>query len=81
MGAKNGQNGRQKGGQTLQTLIGRFTNFTPLNTPINQVLMLIKDDGALAFPGKLKGDPSKRSRVNIADSTAITATTHPNAMT
>ena len=40
----------------------RFTNFTPLNTPIDQVLMQIKDEGALIFPGKLKGDPSKRPR-------------------
>ncbi|XP_065620089.1 uncharacterized protein LOC136063514 [Quercus suber] len=41
---------------------GRFTSFTPLTTPIDQVLMQIKDEGALTFPGKLKGDPSKRSR-------------------
>ena len=42
--------------------IGRFTSFTPLNTPIDQVLMQIKNEGALTFPGKLKGDPSKRFR-------------------
>ena len=41
---------------------GRFTSFSPLTTPINQVLMQIKDKGALTFPGKLKGDPNKRSR-------------------
>ena len=41
---------------------GRFTSFTPLTTPIDQVLMQIKDKGALTFPGKLKGDPNKRSR-------------------
>ena len=41
---------------------GRFTSFTPLNTLIDQVLMQIKDEGALTFLGKLKGDPSKRSR-------------------
>ncbi|XP_075665876.1 uncharacterized protein LOC142635628 [Castanea sativa] len=41
---------------------GRFTNFTPLTTPIDQVLMQIKDEGALTFPGKLKGDPNKRPR-------------------
>ena len=29
---------------------------------IDQVLMQIKDEGALTFPGKLKGDPNKRSR-------------------
>ena len=42
--------------------IGRFMNFTPLNTPIDQVLIQIKDEGALTFPGKLKGNPSKRFR-------------------
>ena len=41
---------------------GRFTSFTPLTTPINQVLMQIKDEGTLIFPGKLKGDPNKRSK-------------------
>ena len=41
---------------------GRFTRFTPLNTLIDQVLMQIKDEGALTFPSKLKGDPSKWSR-------------------
>ena len=41
---------------------GRFTSFTPLNTPLDQVLMQIKDEGALTFPGKLKSDPIKQSR-------------------
>ena len=41
---------------------GRFTSFTPLNAPLDQVLMQIKDEGTLAFLGKLKSDPSKRSR-------------------
>ena len=41
---------------------GRFISFTPLNAPIDQVLMQIKDKEALTFPGKLKSDPSKRSR-------------------
>ena len=41
---------------------GRFTNFTPLNVPLDQVLMQIKDEGTLTFPGKLKSDPTKRSR-------------------
>ena len=41
---------------------GRFTSFTPLNTPLEQVLMQIKDEGALTFSGKLKSDPTKRSR-------------------
>ena len=41
---------------------GRFTSFTPLTAPIDQVLMQIKDEEALTFPRKLKSDPNKRSR-------------------
>ena len=41
---------------------GRFTSFTPLTAPIDQVLMQIKDEGALTLPEKLKNDPNKRSR-------------------
>ena len=37
-------------------------SFTPLIARINQVLMQIKDEEALTFPGKLKGDPNKRSK-------------------
>ena len=40
----------------------RTTNFTPLNAPLDQVLMQIRDDPALAWPGKLKGDPNKRPK-------------------
>ena len=42
--------------------MGKFTSFTLLIALIDQVLMQIKDKGALTFPGKLKGDPNKRSR-------------------
>ena len=38
---------------------GRFTTFTSLTAPIDQVLMQIKDEEALTYPGKLKGDPNK----------------------
>ena len=38
------------------------TNFTPLNTPLDQVLMQIRDDPSLAWPGKLKADPNKRPK-------------------
>ena len=41
---------------------GRFTSFTPLTAPIDQVLMQIKDEGTLMFHGKLKGDPNKGPR-------------------
>ena len=40
----------------------KFTIFTPLTTLIDQVLMQIKDGGALTFPSKLKGDPNKKCR-------------------
>ena len=33
-----------------------------MNAPLDQVLMQIKDEGALTFLGKLKSDPTKRSR-------------------
>ena len=42
--------------------IGKFMSFTSLTAPINQVLMQIKDEGALIFLGKLKGDSNKRPR-------------------
>ena len=40
----------------------KFTSFTPLTVLIDQVLMQIKDEGALTFPSKLKGDPNKRPK-------------------
>ena len=46
----------------LKPLGGRFTNFTPVNAPLDQVLMQIKDEGTLTFPGKLQSDPTKQSR-------------------
>ena len=42
--------------------IGKFMSFTPLTALIDQVLMRIKDEGALTFLDKLKGDPNKRSK-------------------
>ena len=36
--------------------------YTPLNTPLKQVLMQIKDDPSLKWPKKMKGDPNKRNR-------------------
>ena len=42
--------------------IGRFTSFIPLIAPIDQVLMQIKDERALTFLIKLKGNPNKRFR-------------------
>ena len=36
--------------------------YTPLNVPLEQVLMQIKDDLSLKWPKKMKGDPNKRNR-------------------
>ena len=60
---------------------GSFTSFTPLTAPINQVLMQIKDEGALTFPSKLKGDPNKKPKTSTAVSTMITVITCPIATT
>ena len=38
---------------------GRFTSFTPLIAPIDQVLMQVKDEKVLTYPGKLNGDPNR----------------------
>ena len=61
-GRKMARTGDKRKDKRFKPPTRRFTNFTPLNTPIDQVLMQIKDKGALTFPSKLKGDPSKRSR-------------------
>ena len=62
MGQKMARMGDKRDNRRSKPPTGRFTNFTPLNTLIDQVLIQIKDEGVLKFPGKLKGDPSKRSR-------------------
>ena len=61
-GRKVARTGDQRDERRPKPPIGKFTNFTPLTAPIDQVLMQIKDEGALTFPGKLKGDPNKRPR-------------------
>ena len=40
----------------------RNQQYTPLNTPLEQVLMQIKDDPSLKWPKKMKGDPNKHNR-------------------
>ena len=54
--------GDKRDDQRSRPLTRRFTNFTPLNTSIDQILMQIKDERALTFLSKLKGDPSKRPK-------------------
>ncbi|XP_059654509.1 uncharacterized protein LOC132301255 [Cornus florida] len=42
--------------------LGRYNNYTPLNTSIEQVFLQIQDDASLKWLTKLKTDPTKRSR-------------------
>ncbi|XP_023884752.1 uncharacterized protein LOC136066970 [Quercus suber] len=60
-GRKMVRTGERKDDRRSKPPTWRFTSFTPLTTPIDQVLMQIKDEGALTFHGKLKGDPNKQS--------------------
>ena len=41
---------------------GRFTSFTPLTIPVDQVFYHIQDDPALKWIGKLRKSPDKRDR-------------------
>ena len=43
-------------------LSARNQQYTPLNVPLEQVLMQIKDDPSLKWQEKMKGDPNKRNR-------------------
>ncbi|XP_030925105.1 uncharacterized protein LOC115952173 [Quercus lobata] len=61
-GRKKARTGDRTDERHPKPLGGRFTSFTPLTAPTDQVLMQIKDEEALTFPGKLKSDPNKRSR-------------------
>ena len=40
----------------------RNQQYTPLNAPLEQVLMQIKDNLSLKWPKKMKGDPNKRNQ-------------------
>ena len=61
-GRKKPRTGDRRDERRPKPLGGRFTSFTLLNAPLDQVLMQIKDERTLTFLGKLKSDPSKRSR-------------------
>ena len=61
-GRKKPRTGERRDERRLKPLGGRFTSFTSLNAPLDQVLIQIKDEGTLTFLGKLKSKPSKRSR-------------------
>ncbi|XP_050264278.1 uncharacterized protein LOC126708533 [Quercus robur] len=49
-GRKKARTGDRRDERHPKPLGGRFTSFTPLTAPIDQVLMQIKDEEALTFP-------------------------------
>lgn len=53
----------------------RTVNFMSLNTPLDQVLMQIRDDTTLTWPNKLKGDPNKKPRNKYYHFQAMKVTT------
>ena len=59
----------------------RSQHYTPLNAPLDQVLMQIKNNPSLKWPEKIKGDPNKRNKNNIAASIEIMGMTRTTAMT
>ena len=61
-GRKKSRTGDRRDERRPKPSRGRFTSFISLNALLDQVFMQIKDEGTLTFPGKLKSDPSKRSR-------------------
>ncbi len=46
----------------MTTPTRKFSSFTPLNTPIDQLLMQIQDDPSLRWPGKIHSDPDNRPK-------------------
>ena len=40
----------------------KFSSFTPLNTPIDKLLLQIQDDPSLRWPGKIHSDPNSRPK-------------------
>ena len=56
-GEKKDRNNRKAGPS-----LGRNQNYTPLNAPLDQVLIQIKDDPSLKWLEKMKGDPNKRNK-------------------
>ena len=41
---------------------GRGQHYTPLNIPLDQVIMQIKDDLSLKWLERMKGDPNKHNK-------------------
>ena len=54
--------GKDRDSRKVGPSSGRSQHYTPLNAPLDQVLMQIKDDPSLKWLEKMKGDPNKRNK-------------------
>lgn len=53
---------RDRDGKKARSSLGRYSNYTPLNTSLDQVLMQIKDDPSLKWRERMKGYLNKRNK-------------------
>lgn len=53
---------RDRDGKKAGSSLGQHSNYTPLNTLLDQLLVQIKDDPSLKLLEKLKGDSSKQNK-------------------
>ena len=53
------------------SFLARSQQYTPLNMPLEQVLMQIKDDPSLKWPKKMKGIPKSAIGTSIVTSIEI----------
>lgn len=61
--------------------VGRTISFTPLNAPLEQVFMQVKDDPTLKWPDKLKSDPINARGTSNVESILTIGMTPSIAMT
>ena len=60
---KKAQMGEKKGRDSKKVSSSAWSQqYTPLNMPLEQVLMQIKDDPSLKWLEKMKGDPNKHNK-------------------
>ena len=71
-GRKMARTWEQREDRRFKPPTGKFTSFTPLTASIDQVLLQIKDERALTFPGKLKEIPVQGQGISTAASTMTT---------
>ena len=53
---------RDRDGKKAGLSSGQYSNYTPLNTPLDQVLMQIKDDPSFKWPERIKRDLNKQNK-------------------